>query len=212
MLGTIHRDKEGTGMLERWMKEIKPDVITLEFSRYGLNFRTAHLHEFQARVEEYARELESRGETINRHSLGNLLAYLHPPYEFDVASRYATGHTIPLYLIDMDFFSYLNLRRIDELLDQKNMEQLLTGNKTEENGERTLARLFFEKGVNAFAYSEEMDIRDRYMRDRLMTLIRCHKGSTILHVCGWRHLCDPQHVYAQLNPMKAFIYDRTVRI
>jgi hypothetical protein len=212
MLGTIHRDKRGPEMLEGWVHEIGPDVITLEFSRYGLDFRTMNGPELQGRVKEYARQLEKQGQKVDPDALGNLLDYIEPPFEFQVASRLAATRHIPLYLIDMDLFSSLRLRRIHELLQPENMEQLLTGKRPQENGERTLARLYFKKGVRPFLYPEEMHIRDRYMRDRIITLMRYHKASTILHICGWQHLCDPHGVYTQLNPTKVFIDDRTVRI
>ncbi|MCX5810185.1 MAG: hypothetical protein NTX36_12590 [Proteobacteria bacterium] len=39
VLGVIHRDESGHELLHEWMKRIKPDVITLEFSNYRLMFR-----------------------------------------------------------------------------------------------------------------------------------------------------------------------------
>ncbi len=212
MLGIIHRDREGTEVLERRITEIDPAVITLEFSRYGRDFRSTYGPELEGRIREAAWELEGRGHTIDQDGLKDLLAYVEHPHEFRVASRWAATRNIPLYLVDMDLFSYLGLRKMDELLDPENMEKVLLGKTCHEDGEGTLARLFFEHGVRAFPYPEEMRIRDRYIRDRIATLRRCHRNSRILHICGWRHLSDPDNVYKELNPVKVFVHDRAFRI
>ena len=51
MLGVIHRDKEGAALLSRWLDYLKPDVITLEFSRYGMMFRKTHGAALRARLD-----------------------------------------------------------------------------------------------------------------------------------------------------------------
>jgi hypothetical protein len=75
-----------------------------------------------------------------------------------------------------------------------------------------MAKLFFEGGIKVARYTEEMRIRDRYMRDKISILTRSNKDKRFLHICGWQHLEDPHNLYTPLNPEKVFIYDKAVRI
>jgi hypothetical protein len=141
--------------------------------------------------------------------LSRLFPYINLPYEYEVASRYAEEHNASLHLIDMDDFSYLKLQKIDELFEENNIRQLLYGEAvTGGSNEKTAARLFFEKGVKVFPYTDEMYIRDKYVSNRISLLMKHHKHKKFLHICGWQHLQDPHGLYALFNPGKAFFYDK----
>ena len=121
MLGVIHRDGEGPALLKDWLDRIGPDVITLELSHYGMKFRREKGEEYRKRILQTAARLEEEGVSADSEALSVLLSYVSIPYEFDVASGYATDHGIPFYLIDMDFFSYVKLANIEDLVSDENV-------------------------------------------------------------------------------------------
>jgi hypothetical protein len=215
MLGVIHRDKEGAPLLSGWLDYLKPEVITLEFSQYGMMFRKRHGAALRARLDALAARMGLGAEPSSGGALEALRDYIELPYEYTETSRYADRFSIPLHLVDLNFFSCINLRSMNELLDEKNVRTWFGEHgelASEAEKARTLARLFFDKGVRTFSYTEEMLTRDRHVKEELALLTRHYQGKRILHVCGWQHLSDPRTIYDSLNPVKVFAHDRSFRI
>lgn len=211
MLGVIHRDEEGPVLLKNWLERTGPDVITLELSHYGMRFRRERGEEYRGRVGQVAAKVREEGGPCDDRALSMLRSYIDTPYEFDVASAYAAGHGISLHLVDMDFFSYVKLQNIEDLLSEENIRTTLSGPPASNgNHEKALARLYFDKGITAAPYDREMYIRDRYMSAKIGDLMRRHPGRRFLHVCGWQHLQDPSGLYDSLSPLKVFAYDKTL--
>jgi hypothetical protein len=209
MLGVIHRDAEGPVLLKNWLDRIRPDVITLELSHYGIRFRREFGEEYKERIGRILMQRKERGEPFNKEALSSLLSYVSTPYEYEVASAYAVEHSAPLYLIDMDFFSYVRLRSIEDLLSEKNIEKVLSlTDASDSSQEMTTARLFFEKGIKIAQYDREMCIRDRYMSSKIQDFMKHSNGKRFLHVCGWQHLQDLSNFYFPLNPIKVFSHDK----
>ena len=211
MLGVIHRDEEGPALLKDWLARIKPGVVTLELSHYGMRFRREVGEEYTKRINKIVAKREERGESCSREALKSLLSYVNIPYEYDEASAYAAEYGIPFYLIDMDFFSYVKLRTIEDLLSDENIEMVLARADEGSNGnqEMAIARLYFEKGVTIAQYDREMYIRDRYMSAKIQNLMKGNHDKRFLHVCGWQHMQDPSNLYRQFNPIKVFSHDKT---
>jgi hypothetical protein len=216
MLGLIHGDTEGMGILARSLERLRPDVITLEFSRYGLHFRQVNGDHLKKRLRDTVRLM---GLDVGDHQcpppLRSLFSYLSLPYEFTVASDYSRRTGISLHLVDADLFSWLRLRDIDKVVGRDNLEILMGSpeDSTPETArEKVLAELFFERGIKTSLYTDEMHIRDSLMKDRISLLVRHHGPGRFLHLCGWRHLCDPHDVFGPLKPIKVFMYDRAFRI
>ncbi len=213
VLGVIHRDEEGPELLRQWLTKILPDVVTLEFSNYGLTFRKEKGGMYKKRIEEALDRARNSDERCDAEALSPLFSYIDMPYEYEVASGYARERNLLLYLIDMDDFSRLKLDKADELFDEDNLRQLLYGSGIRpQNNERVAAKLFFEKGIRLFAYTDEMYIRDKHMAERIAALMQHHANKRFLHVCGWQHLEDPYSLYAPLNPIKVFLHDKAVCI
>ena len=210
MLGVIHRDESGPGLLDHWLDAVKPDVITVEFSNYGMTFRKKWGPLYRQRIEEVCNRLKKDNAPCYDNALSMVFSYVEMPYEFERASRYGQDHNVPVLLVDMDLFSYLRLKEIEKLLSRENLEKLLSEDRGGETGyEHILARLFFENGVRTTAYTEEMRTRDRYMSGKIEAVSACYRGKRLLHICGWQHLQDPHNLYGPLNPTKVFIYDKT---
>lgn len=215
MLGSIHQDSEGPKALERWLKILRPDVVTLEFSNYGLQFRKLNGNWLREKLVEAMRDMAPRTGNECRETLEALLSYICLPYEFTVVSDYAQKAKTPLYLVDADEFSRLKLRGVDTMMERENIEALVGTQRNPPPGtspERVLAELFFKRAIMAARYTEEMHIRDKIMRDRISLLMGHHGPGCYLHVCGWQHLCDPHGVYDPLKPVKVFVHDRTLCI
>lgn len=211
ILGVIHRDEKGRELLDRWLKVIEPQVITLEFSMYGMEFRKEKGPFYKKRIEEVYNRLKKTNLPCYDNALTMVLSYVAMPYEFELAREYGRQNTAPVYLIDMDLFSFLKLRRIEEFLSEENLERQLSIGGGERAGyEQAMARLYFERGVKASPYPVEMYVRDRYMSRKIAILRRYHKGKRLLHICGWRHLEDPCGLYAPHGPKKVFIYDKAL--
>ncbi len=213
MLGVIHRDESGPELLDKWLEVIRPQVITLEFSRYGMAFRQERAAFYRLRIEEVYNRLKKNNRPCYDNALSMLLSYVEMPYEFERASHYAEASGAPFHLIDMDLFSYLRLREVDKLLSEENIERLLAEAHEERSGyERVMANLFFENGIRGTAYGDEMWARDKYMSNKLMVLRKYYGNRRLLHITGWQHLQDPCHLYEALKPIKVFSHDKTLCI
>ncbi len=208
ILGVIHRDREGATLLAAWLERWAPEVVTLEFSSYGLRYRQTKGGMLKARVRDVASEMRSEGTCVNEGALEAVLAYLEEPFEFAVASAYTAARGFSLFLVDGDPFSRKRLADVEELVSRDNLKKLLSGPSPEDSTQqRALARLCLDHGLSVLPYTEEMGVRDREMTHRIATLMEAHKGARFLHVCGWQHLQDPFDLYSPFNPTKAFIYD-----
>lgn len=212
MLGIIHRDGQCENILLEYLEKKRPDIITLELSNYGLAFRERMGNFYKKRLEENIKKIGvDKKALLNRH-IKDMVAFVSIPYEYKAAQAYIKRHGGAIYLIDLDIFSLIKLKETDSLFDIDNIRSLLNLDDKDEKAAsaKTLARLYFEKGIMAFQYTEEMRIRDIHMRDRILLLTRYHKERRFLHICGWQHLCDPYNIYEPLNPIKVFIYDQAL--
>lgn len=218
MLGVIHRDRESEHLLSGWLESFRPDIITLEFSHYGLNFREARGAGLRQSVRETVDRLRADGYEVDDKALSDVFSYIDLPAEYTIASEYSRRHVARVFLVDMDCLSSSKLAMIDDLLARENLISLLCGvgqdgpDRRSGNPERVLAGLFFEKGVKAFTYTREMRVRGEYMRDRIVRLMERYQDSRFLHICGWQHLYDPYNIYGFLNPTKVFIHDKAFRV
>lgn len=213
MIGLIHRDAGLGKLLAGWLESIQPEVITLELSSYGVAFRQSRGEELTGRLMATVEELNDQGHLINRDALDMLRAYIALPAELVISSGFASPRGIPVHLVDMDRYSKDYLDHMEALLDRANLVKLLCSPEQETTrSEMAVARLFFEKGVALFPYTEEMLARDRHMRDRIGELMDSHGTGRFLHVCGWQHLRDPRGLYTPLNPHKVFVYDKALRV
>lgn len=212
MLGAIHGETGGREALISWLERIKPRAITLEFSKYGLHFRRINGEPLRKKLWD---TIEDMGLAVAGDCSGpiqSLSSYLSLPYEFSTVSDYAQKTDTPFHLVDTDFFSRLKLRHIETMIDRQNLQALLCSSPQDLHKEmireRVLAKLFFEEGITTWRYTEEMRIRDCFMKDRISLLMHHYGSGCFLHVCGWQHLWDPCDVYDSLRPIKVFIHDR----
>lgn len=208
MLGIIHRDARNDAVIEKWMDDVKPGVVTLELSPYGLAFRQERGREYAARIDDILLKLRSEGYPCRRDDLRYFYSYVCVPREYTAARDYCLENKADLHLVDAGLFSYMKLRKIDELISEENIRKNLIGDTGGVSAaEGVLARLYFESGVSVFRYTDEMAFRDRFMSRRIAGLMERSRGKRFLHITGWRHLEDPMGLYAHLSPVKIYPYD-----
>jgi len=208
MLGIIHRDRRNPDIIRQWLEKLKPDVITVEVSRYSLDFRHNAGKMYREKLDGICSCLSAEGYGPANPCFEDLYAFLETPPEFTAADDYHRRNNAFVYPVDMDLFSFLKLRSVGELINGENLRKALAG-ASENIGttERVLADLFFHKGVAAFSYDEEMAIRDRSICHKIGILRKRHGDARFVHIAGWRHLRDPLSLYGPFGPVKIFAYD-----
>jgi hypothetical protein len=208
ILGIIHRDRNNFKIIRDRLNMIRPQVITLEFSRYGLMFRKQKGSTYRKKIESVLSQMRQDGETFNDEAVSSLNAYIDLPSEYEAASLYCNENNASLHLVDMDLFSYMKLKDTDELFSEINIRNIIgTSDSHTSAYEKVLARLFFNAGIQTAPYTEEMLIRDRYMGRRIGTLLQDNKDKRIAHITGWQHLKDPYNIFSPFHPIKVFPYD-----
>lgn len=208
MIGLIHGDKEGGNILKRLLSSIRPDVITLEFTNFGLSFRKRNYRMLRKRLVNLLKR-NFRG--FDREMVERIIGFLRPPFEYAVSKRYAEENGIPLYLVDMDFFSFMKLRYVSELFDPENLTNLISRGGSSSVEEKRAAIMYFEKNIKLFAYTPEMRVRDQFARRLIGKIMERHRARKLVHICGWQHLADQYGFFSDLNPKKIFIYDKALR-
>jgi hypothetical protein len=208
ILGIIHRDKNNGRIIGDCLNMIRPQLITLEFSRYGLMFRKEKGPLYRKKIESVLSQMRQCGEVFNDEAVYSLNAYIDLPSEYETASLYCDENSASLHLVDMDLFSYMKLKNADELFSEENIRSIIRRRDGHTSShERAMARLFFNSGIQVAPYTEEMRIRDKYMGHRISTLLQDRKNRRITHITGWQHLKDPCNVFTSLHPIKVFPYD-----
>lgn len=203
MIGVIHRDERNPDILSTLLEKIQPDVITVEVSRYSLEFRRSTGDMYRERLGGICGCLDRpHGRTIS-----GLYSFIDMPSEFTVAEEYCRQHDTAVYPVDMDLFSLLKLRRVDELIDRGNVAANLCADEKARTSEKVLADLYFRKGVTAFSYDEEMVIRDSFICHKIGILKKRYANRRFVHIAGWQHLRDPLSLYEPFHPVKIFPYD-----
>lgn len=209
LIGVIHRDKEGAFFLRERLFEIRPHIITLELSKYGLNFRKRYGSFYKKRLSELFEELKEEGKESKEELKERLFSFFDIPYEYEVAKEYGSTFGAKVIPIDMGLFSYNYLKGVKRLIEKKNLEKFLENfDPFGKKKEKLRAKLFFEKGIKTARYTKEMFVRDRFMVKRIERLIKDVKDGRLVHICGWEHLLDPFKLFERLNPRKIFFYDR----
>ncbi|MCX7858228.1 MAG: hypothetical protein N2513_09695 [Deltaproteobacteria bacterium] len=210
MIGVIHRDHKAKDRLKQIVKSINPELITLEFTNYGLTFRKKNYSSVKKKLIRIEATLSNLAQ---REKIRNLLNFFELPYEYVVANSYAKEKGVPLYLVDMDFFSFFRLRYAKDLLKKENIRGILANSDLLEiQRERKMAEMFFNKGIKAFHYTEDMRVRDEYVFRLIKRIIAENPGKKLVHICGWQHLSDPFGFFSELRPQKIYIYDKAFRI
>lgn len=121
LVGVVHLDPAGPGLLEELLERLEPEVITVEVSPYAVEFRTKRGLEL---VERLARFRRPDGSLPG--GLSGVEAQLRMPFEVEVARRWASrGSGCRVRLVGDSEISRRYLELFErETMSRENLERL----------------------------------------------------------------------------------------
>jgi len=219
LLGTVHRDPQGLVRLVQALKGLNADVITLEFSTYGLRYRLKKkgalsysllrgLHELYGTD---GLRLGALKKLMRMTGIGGIRAFLDLPFEYKGASFHSRHNGIPLYCVDISSFSRRLLIKVDELLEPENLNKVITFETAllretitrEYNQAETLLLNGRQSiGKHLITANKVWEKRERIMASRIRNIAARYAGRSIVHIGGWQHLAvQPGTLFSLLEDL-----------
>lgn len=213
LIGTVHGDPRGYERALKLLGRFKPDLVTVEVSRFSLRYR-------QRREGRWQRLLQQALGTLPPAAAGHLairrlMAQVALPFEVRAARDYSRQHGVPWWPLDLGGPSRRHLPRYaGELLSPENIGALLT---TEDEpledyvaGEYRRARLACRRPLwRPLGISPEVRRREGLLARRLRRHLT--RYGRLAHLGGWEHLapwrdetCMWQEL-ADLQPLRLFL-------
>lgn len=207
LLGTVHRDPQGFTKLGKELARLKPDVVTLEFSRYGLSYRRRRKKILTAKLLQGLQEIR-KTETLRISELKDLLrstgiggiaALIDLPFEYKGARFYSQRHGLPLYVLDLSSPSRRLLSHIDELLSLENLQKVIafetaslreTITREYKHAENLLFSKKQSPWLQCIPTDEDLQKREQVMASRIRKIVAKHQEHHIVHISGWQHLLN----------------------
>ena len=198
MVGTIHLYEEARPTLKAILNELNPRVLTVEISRFSIDFRQRHHLAWKERLE---RAIQHLGLSIRDcHVLELLKRQISMPYEWQVAKSFAVERGVRVVPIDISELSKMELPLWEEeLLSEKNIKCIVL-NSRDETLDRHFNRIRCEaasllKGIQPMRSERIHPLtwlgdpfwqrREKILFRRLMRIVRLAGG--VVHVSGWMH-------------------------
>jgi len=205
LLGTIHRDPQRLTKLVADLTRLKPQVITLEFSVYGLTYRLRRKRIITEKLLQGLREIR-KTETFRIHELKKLLrstgiggirALLDVPFEYKGANVYSKRHGLHFHCLDSSSYSRQLLSHVEELISPENLKKVVAFESTPlkeivmreyQNAENLLLNGTQSPWLQLIPMDKDWERREHIMADRIRKIAAKYPGCMIVHVCGWQHL------------------------
>ena len=212
LVGTIHRDPKGEGALVTLLKQLQPDLVTVEVAPAAVEYRRMRTRPLLFRLE---RILERLAKEFNQpvayfaelpiiQDIQQLLAL---PFEYRAACRYAEQRPTRVELIDLNEISLQKLKHVDPgLINYRNIRTLVNLEQPEivhhAEGDYVTARNLLaarasdrlrESFLDKRRGDEGIGSRDGHMAATIRQLLAKHRPEHLVHIGGWVHLItDPQ--------------------
>jgi hypothetical protein len=191
LIGTVHGDPRGYDRAGKLLAHFKPNLITVEISRFSLRYRMKHGPRWQRQLAEALTQLPLAA--VGHLAIRRLAAQVALPFEVKVASDYRRASGVPWRPLDLGGPARRHLPRYGpELLNPTNIQALLaTADGSLEDyvaGEFSQARLALVRTPWRLptAGSPEALRRERVLGRRLRSL--ASRYSRVVHLGGWEHL------------------------
>lgn len=199
LVGGVHRDREAEPALERLLARLRPELITVELSPYGLRFRRERAPALRRLLR---RRLRPMGVVASQHPVVcDLLELLRLPFEFRAALRYARQEPgVAVCCVDADGPSREYLRLFElEVLRPDNLWRLLSLPPGDGLlAERRRALHVLRRG----RYLPPPDpLRERLLARRIRHLVARLRPRRTVHVGGWQHLL-PDWMFGWLRDLR----------
>ena len=190
LIGTVHGDPQGYERLTNLLGRLRPEVVTVEISRFSVRYRRAWEGRWKARLQETLAGLPPGAG--GHPAIRMIAAQIALPFEYRAARDYGRRNRARCLSLDLGAVSRRHLPRYGELLSTVNLEALLE--KDTEPPEALVAREF-QRARLALAHppwrlagqkSPETLRRELFVARRLRRLALKH--GRIVHLGGWQHL------------------------
>jgi hypothetical protein len=209
----VHGDPAGYERAEKLLLQLKPDLVTVEVSRFSLRYRRRQEPRWQRLLRQALKTLPAAA--ANHLAIRRLLAQVTLPFEVRVARDYSRRYGTPWRPLDMGGPSRRHLPRYArELLAPENLRALLdTEDEPLEDyvaGEYRRARWVCQRPLwRPLGENPETARRERLLSRRLR---HCLAGyGRVAHLGGWEHLVtwrDATGLWqelADLEPLRLFL-------
>ena len=192
LLATVHGDPAGYERAWRIFEQLRPEVITVEISRFSVRWRERAIRGWRRRLAEALRSLPP--EAARSLAVSRVAAQAEVPFEYQAARDWGKSHNVAVKLLDSGAVARHHLHRYTkELLTAANLRCLGENGSTgtlEEfvAAEFRRARLAREGKLRPLPHVAEADDhrRERLWAKRLQRLVAT--GKRVVHLGGWEHL------------------------
>jgi len=192
LLATVHGDPAGFQRAWRFFEYFRPEVITVEISRFSVRYRQRAAKDWRRRLSAALKTLPP--EAARNLAISRVATQTALPFEYRAARDWGQAHKVPVKLLDAGTVARRHLPRYaDELLTPDNLRFLW---KNEASGtleeyvaeEFRRARLAREGKLRRLPGSSdgEDSRRERLWAKRLAPLMTGEKR--LVHLGGWEHL------------------------
>jgi len=228
VLGVIHLHPRGAMALDRRLKTIRPNALTVEISPWSIQWRQRLGRRLQARLyrsiqfvndqaERYPDGSSFVAQFIRTHpQLRWVQLQLQEPYEWRIAKRYHTRFHVPMVAVEEGADVRKKFVSIRRLITPDNIRFLLEKNISEsrfydefhheENrASRYLAKVKMDEEMHRKTNRADFDLREinlcRNVEKSVNRFQSCRETGTFVHICGWRHF---ESLKLKLTPLLPF--------
>ncbi len=203
LIGVVHRDPRGGKRVMGLLEKLQCDFLSLEVSKYALDWRVKNGLALAGRVAGFIKELNGNGKMSDDLLLhGEILGVLNTitvPFEVMVAAKYAYENNAGYFLMDDSGFSKKLLEVVKkEMVTKRNIVNLLQ--RPDFDYGESIEKIYDECGRilneepltrRQLGISEEnLDInekRDAKIEEKLKGKMKDLPGHWA-HICGFTHI------------------------
>jgi hypothetical protein len=191
LIGTVHGDPRGYGRVWRLLERLRPEVVTVEISRFSVRYRGAWEGRWRRQLEEALSGLPPGAS--GHPAIQRVAGQIALPFEYRAARDYCRRYGAKCLPLDLGVVSRRHLPRYDrELLNPANLRALAA--EPQDSLEDFVTREFrrarsaLERALwrPPLPGSRETLRREFFVSRRLQRLVV--KGGKIVHLGGWEHL------------------------
>jgi hypothetical protein len=183
LIGTVHGDPRGYARLAKLLERLRPEVVTVEISRFSVRYRGVWEGRWRRRLEKALAGLPAGAG--GHPAIRMIAAQIALPFEYRAARDYERRNGARCLPLDLGAVSRRHLPRYGELLSAANLASLL--DKDPEPQEALVAREFHRARLALdhppwrLAGQKSPETLRRLQRLAL-------KHGRIVHLGGWQHL------------------------